>query len=112
LALVASLTTSNKTLTESQIVALAGNLPENYSEPIGNIASLASALPLTCFDSTPPRDLVTLIQNGKLKLSLIDDTRKIYIATTVFKNNLNFFYYYNYIFSVTKYRLLIQTIHL
>ena len=83
--LINSLSTRNKTLTEAQIEALAGNLPDNYSEPIGNTVALASALPLASFDSTSARDLVTLIQNGKLQLSLLDDTRKIYIATTVFK---------------------------
>jgi hypothetical protein len=83
LALVSSLNTS---LTEAQIEALAGNLPDTYSGPIDKIASLASALPLSCFDSASPRELLTLIKNRKLELSLIDDTRKIYIATTVFKN--------------------------
>jgi hypothetical protein len=100
LALVNSLSTSNKTLTEAQIEALAGNLPDNYSEPLNNTVALASALPLTSFDSTSPRDLVTLIQNGKLQLSLLDDTRKIYIATTVFidilKNAFLFKVYFFY----------------
>jgi hypothetical protein len=83
LTLVSSLTTS---LTEAQIEALAGNFPDTYRGPIDKIASLASALPLTSFDSAQPSELVTLIKNGKLQLNLIDDTRKIYIATTVFKN--------------------------
>jgi hypothetical protein len=99
LALVNSLLSSNKTLTEAQIEALAGNLPDNYSEPIGNTVALASALPLTSFDSTSPRDLVTLIKNGKLQLSLLDDTRKIYIATTVFIDILkNAFLFKVYLF--------------
>ena len=110
MSLVSSLNTS---LTEAQIEALAGNLPDTYSGPIDKIASLASALPLTCFDSATPSGLLTLIKNGKLQLNLIDDTRKIYIATTVFKNiiqkiifKLIFFFY------KIKYRLLIQTIQL
>ena len=99
MALVSSLNTS---LTEAQIEALAGNLPDTYSGPIDKIASLASALPLSCFDLASPLELLTLIKNRKLELSLIDDTRKIYIATTVFKNiiqkitfKLNFFFLQN-----------------
>ncbi len=84
LALAASLATSNKTFTEAQIEALVGNLPENYSVPIGNLTALANALPLTCFDSTSPADLVILIKDNKLNLNTMDDSRKIYIGTTVF----------------------------
>ncbi len=62
---------------------MAGNLPDTYSVPIDNLTALAPALPLTCFDSTSPGDLVTLISNGKLKLSSLDDSRKIYVGTTV-----------------------------
>jgi hypothetical protein len=88
LALVELLSESNKTLTEAQVEALAGNFPENFSEPIDNLTALAAALPLTCFDSTSPDELVTLIHHGKLKLSTLDDSRKIYIATTVYFNNI------------------------
>ena len=68
----------------SESESLAGNFPETFSEPIDNLTVLAAALPLTCFDSTSPDELVTLIHNGKLKLSTLDDSRKIYIGTTVF----------------------------
>ena len=86
LALAASLSSAGKTLTDAQVEALAGNLPDTYSVPIDNLTALANALPLTCFDSTPPADLVTLIANGKLKFSTMDDSRKIYIATLVYSN--------------------------
>jgi hypothetical protein len=87
LALAATLSSSGKELTDAQVESLAGNLPDTYSVPIDNLTALAAALPLTCFDSTSPADLVTLISNGKLKLSSLDDTRKVYVGTTVFFNN-------------------------
>jgi hypothetical protein len=75
---------SGKTLTDAQVEALAGNLPDTYSVSIDNITALVNALPLTCIDSTSPSGLVTLIYNGKLSFSIMDDSRKIYIGTTVF----------------------------
>ena len=84
LALAASLATSDKTFTEAQIEALVGNLPENYSVPIDKLTALANAISLTCFDSTTPADLVNLIRDNKLKVNTMDDSRKIYIGTTVF----------------------------
>ena len=91
MALAASLTASGKVLSDAQIESLAGNLPDTYSVSIENITALAAALPLTCFDSTSPAQLVALISNGKLKLSTMDDSRKIYIGSTVsFLRLLNF----------------------
>ncbi len=63
--LVSSLTTS---LTEAQIEALAGNFPDTYRGPIDKIASLASALPLTSFDSAQPSELVTLIKKADIDI--------------------------------------------
>ena len=54
LALAELLSESEKTLTEAQVEALAGNFPETFSEHIYNLTVLAAALPLTCFDSTSP----------------------------------------------------------
>jgi len=83
IALAASIASSGKELTDAQIEALAGNLPDTYSVPLDNLTALANAIPLTVFDSTPPADLVALIANGKLSLSTMDDSRKVYIANTI-----------------------------
>ena len=90
MALAASLTTSGKVLSDAQIESLAGNLPDTYSVSIENITALTAALLLICFDSTSPAQLNALISNGKLKVSTMDDSKKIYIGSTVFLRLLNF----------------------
>jgi len=78
LALAASLATSNKTFTEAQIEALVGNLPENYSVPIGNLTEIYSINLFLKFylkiansqDATIIRDLLLATNDSKVTNSI------------------------------------------
>jgi len=74
-----ALATSNSTFSPSMAKSLGQNIPAGT--PLTNIASIASAVPLSCFNSTPPGTLVNLVSS--MDLGNMDSFKKGFIASKV-----------------------------
>ena len=63
--------------------SLAQNIPENT--PLDNIASIASAVPISCINNTSASTLVNLISN--MDMDNMDEKKKAFIASKITSSN-------------------------
>lgn len=81
--LAKALSSSKKTLDPVMAKSLAQNIPDNT--PLDNIASIASAVPISCINNTSPATLVNLISS--MDMENMDDMKKTFIATKITSSN-------------------------
>jgi len=82
-----ALSTSNKKLDEESARSLGRNVPKTANAK--DLLSLASSIPIECFNQTSASDLVNNL--GKMDLDNMDSFRKTFIAKNVIKNKFSFY---------------------
>ncbi len=74
-----ALSTKNKTIEKAMAESLAANVPTNAK--VTDVFSIASSIPLECFNNTAPSDLVNIL--AKMDVSNMNGFRKSFIANKV-----------------------------
>lgn len=78
-----ALNDNGKTISPTMARSLAANIPA--SQPVNEIASIASQVPFNCLNIAKPADLVTSI--AKMDLDNMDDFRKGFIVQKISTSN-------------------------
>ena len=81
LTVAAALSSSGNTLSPAMAKSLGSNIAEGT--PLDNIARIASAVPLSCFNNTSPAQLAKLV--GSMDLENMSPMKKGFIASKVIK---------------------------
>lgn len=83
LSVAKALNSNGQKLSSQMAMSLGKNIPAN--QPIDEIASIASAVPLSCFNNTNPNTLCNLISS--MDIDNMSPFKKAFIVSKVFIKN-------------------------